>query len=104
MAGPAEYEMLALVQVTKSFGDKTAVRNVSLTFESGKTHVLIGPSGCGKSTLLRMLIGLISVDAGTITIDGQPVGRAGLLPVAGSIWIRDSRWRIVSAPHGAAKH
>jgi osmoprotectant transport system ATP-binding protein len=44
-----------------------------LTLQAGKTTVLIGPSGCGKSTLLRLIIGLISPEKGSITIDGTVV-------------------------------
>ena len=65
--------MSALVQllgVSKTFGDASAVHDVDLTIECGKTTVLIGPSGCGKSTLLRLIIGLLEPDRGEIRFDG----------------------------------
>ncbi len=74
MEKSASSTFLELRQVTKSFGGNLAVNDVSLTFAAGKTYVVLGPSGCGKSTLLKMLIGLIGVDSGSITIEGDPLG------------------------------
>jgi osmoprotectant transport system ATP-binding protein len=65
--------MLQLSGVTKTFADVPALRDITLTAQSGQTTVLIGPSGCGKSTLLRVIIGLIWPDSGTVSIDGTPV-------------------------------
>jgi osmoprotectant transport system ATP-binding protein len=52
--------------VTKRFGQKIALRSVSLEVPQGKTLVLLGPSGCGKSTLLRLLVGLEAPDEGEV--------------------------------------
>jgi ABC-type sugar transport system ATPase subunit len=49
------------------------IRGVDLEIASGELCVLVGPSGCGKSTLLRMIAGLERIDAGTLTIDGEPM-------------------------------
>jgi putrescine transport system ATP-binding protein len=57
--------------VTKKFGDVTAVYDVSLDIYKGELFCLLGGSGCGKSTLLRMLAGFEQPTAGTIEIDGQ---------------------------------
>lgn len=62
--------MFQLHEVSKKFGDLTVLHPLSLSFETGKSTVLIGPSGCGKSTLLRLLVGLIEPDSGTIAFDG----------------------------------
>lgn len=51
------------------FGKVEALRQVDLVVEEGKTTVLIGPSGCGKSTLLRCIAGLLTPDAGSISVD-----------------------------------
>jgi NitT/TauT family transport system ATP-binding protein len=56
--------------VAKRFGDLVAVSATDLRVAPGEIVTLIGPSGCGKTTLLRMIAGLETVSAGTITIDG----------------------------------
>jgi putrescine transport system ATP-binding protein len=56
--------------VTKRFGDFTAVNNVSLKIFKGEIFCLLGGSGCGKSTLLRMLAGFESPTSGSIYLDG----------------------------------
>src|SRR5262245_8753902 len=48
-----------------------AVKEVSLSVADGEFMVLLGPSGCGKSSVLRMIAGLESISAGTVSIDGQ---------------------------------
>jgi multiple sugar transport system ATP-binding protein len=62
-----------LTGVTRSFGAKNAVNDITLDVPDGEFLVLLGPSGCGKSTLLRMLAGLESVTRGEIHLDGRRV-------------------------------
>ena len=62
--------MFRLDNVSKSYQGLAAVEHVSLDIAPGRTTVLIGPSGCGKSTLLRLLLGLVSPDTGTVSVDG----------------------------------
>jgi osmoprotectant transport system ATP-binding protein len=72
----------ALVQlrgIRKVFATAIALHPTNLSFERGKTTVLIGPSGCGKSTLLRLIIGLLQPDQGTILFDGEAVTPANIL-------------------------
>ncbi len=63
--------MLQLKNVTKQYGETTAVDGVTLSLPKAQTYVLIGPSGCGKSTVLRLFNGLIQPDAGEVLLDGQ---------------------------------
>jgi ABC-type nitrate/sulfonate/bicarbonate transport system ATPase subunit len=58
--------------ISKSYGEKTVLRDLSVCFEVGKAACLMGPSGCGKTTFLRLLGGLESVDDGVINgADGE---------------------------------
>lgn len=57
--------------VTKRFGDFTAVKNVNFEIQRGEFIAIMGPSGCGKTTSLRMLAGLEQPDEGEIRINGQ---------------------------------
>ena len=62
-------------QVTKRFGNVTAVNNLNLTVEDQEFLVLVGPSGCGKTTSLRMLAGLEEISNGNIYIGDRCVNR-----------------------------
>ncbi len=68
---------LTLEGVTKRFGSKTAVDQVSLTLESGRFLALLGPSGCGKTTLLRLIAGFEAPDAGTLHFDDDLIAGPG---------------------------
>ena len=65
--------MLRFDSVRKSLGGDEIIRGVDLVVESGRTTVFIGPSGCGKSTLLRLLLRLLTPDAGRVLFDGERV-------------------------------
>jgi osmoprotectant transport system ATP-binding protein len=60
--------------IEKSYGGKRVLGPLSLTIPQGTLCVLVGPSGCGKSTTLKMINALIAPDAGSIRIDGTPIG------------------------------
>ena len=64
-----------LVNVTKMFGDQTAVDGITLDVSDGEFFTLLGPSGCGKTTTLRMIAGLEMPSEGTILIGGRDVSR-----------------------------
>jgi len=64
--------------VTKTFGGRRAVDDVSLTIRRGEFFSLLGPSGCGKTTLMRMIAGFESADSGAITLGGADM--AGVPP------------------------
>ena len=68
---PASMALLDIQNVTRRFGDFTAVDGVSLGIEAGEFFTLLGPSGCGKTTLLRMIAGFDLPDDGRIVLDGH---------------------------------
>jgi ABC-2 type transport system ATP-binding protein len=57
--------------LTKTFGSVRAVDDLSFSVERGSVTGFLGPNGAGKTTTLRMLLGLVTPDAGTATIDGR---------------------------------
>jgi len=76
---------LALHAVSKSFGGKPAVSDVSFKIEPGEIVGFLGPNGAGKTTTLRMALGLIKPDSGSVALFGQTpgeeaFGRIGFLP------------------------
>ena len=67
-----------IIDVTKSFGDVTAVDRMTLSIARGTFYSLLGPSGCGKTTTLRMIAGFEQPTAGEIVLAGRPI--AGVPP------------------------
>lgn len=65
--------VVKMEQVTKSFGDITAVDNMSLDIEEGEIFGLLGPNGAGKSTAINMITGLLLFDKGSISVLGSDV-------------------------------
>lgn len=57
--------------IHKTFGEFTALRDVSLQFPQGELTALLGPSGCGKTTLLRIIAGLEHPDSGRVILEGD---------------------------------
>jgi iron(III) transport system ATP-binding protein len=66
---------IRLTNLTRRFGEVTAVDDVTLTIRPGELFFLLGPSGCGKTTLLRLIAGFLEPDAGTIRFDDRPMER-----------------------------
>jgi ABC-2 type transport system ATP-binding protein len=89
--------VLTASRLSRQFGDRVALDDVSFTLERGEIFALLGPNGAGKTTTLRILAGLIAPSSGTVAIDGQPMGpesapqlrsRIGFLTEAPGLWDR----------------
>ena len=61
--------LVAVDAVSKTFGAKTALRNVSFSVPSGQICGLLGPNGAGKTTLFRLLMGILKASSGRMLID-----------------------------------
>ena len=64
--------MLEVRNLTKTYGPKTAVNDISFTVPNGRVTGFLGPNGAGKSTTMRMLVGLENPSKGSALVDGQP--------------------------------
>jgi ABC-2 type transport system ATP-binding protein len=90
-------DLLVADRLTRTFGDRVAVRDLSLSVAAGEIVALLGPNGAGKTTTMRMLAGLILPTAGRVIIDRVEVSGAtanaarhavGLLTEAPGLWER----------------
>ena len=67
--------LIRFQNVTKRFGDFTAIDDLTLDIFEREFFALLGPSGCGKTTMMRMLAGFESISEGRIELSGQDIGR-----------------------------
>lgn len=68
--------MIQIHSLGKQFQNETEIAYRDITFESGRSYMLLGASGCGKSTLLNMIAGVLSPTTGSILIDGTDMTAA----------------------------
>ena len=66
-------DMLIINQVSKSFGQKRALDDVSMTVQDGTIYGLLGPNGAGKTTLIRIINGITAPDSGEALLDGERI-------------------------------
>jgi ABC-2 type transport system ATP-binding protein len=77
--------MLTASNLTRSFGTRLAVADVSFVLEAGEIFALLGPNGAGKTTTLRMLAGLIAPSSGTVHVADRPMTRSTAARLRGAI-------------------
>ncbi len=85
MPQPSADVTIRVSDVTKRFGDFTAVRDLSFDVHAGRVFGFLGPNGAGKTTTIRMIVGITAPDEGTITLNGEKIShklqnRIGYLP------------------------
>ncbi|MEM9232744.1 MAG: ABC transporter ATP-binding protein [Pseudomonadota bacterium] len=71
---------LEIKNVGHVYGDAAALHNVSFRAEPGQITCLLGASGCGKTTLLRLLAGMLPLEEGEISLDGEVLAKRGMSP------------------------
>ena len=66
--------LLSIEGITKRYGDRIALSDVSLRLQRGRIVGLLGPNGSGKTTLIKLIAGLLTADAGEIFVEGEKIG------------------------------
>jgi ABC-2 type transport system ATP-binding protein len=92
----AEQVLLQIKNLTKTYGDVQAVRDLSLEVFSGEVFGLLGPNGAGKTTTIKLMSGLLKPDSGEVLLRGEPltVGdvntriRIGICPQENVLWTK----------------
>lgn len=74
--------MLESRNITKRYGRRTAVEDVSLRLEPGRIYAMLGPNGSGKTTLMKMAVGLVKPSSGGFFYNDEPVGKESRRDVA----------------------
>ena len=69
----SEQSAIAFNSVSKSFGKRTVLKDVSFSIAAGTAFVLLGRSGTGKSVTLKLICGLLKADSGSVTVNGTDI-------------------------------
>ena len=62
--------MIEIKNISKSFGERKVIDDISFMFEQGKTNLIIGESGGGKTVTMKLMVGLLEIDSGEVLYDG----------------------------------
>jgi NitT/TauT family transport system ATP-binding protein len=76
-SGPDIEISVSARNISKTYGEVEALKNLSLEFPRGQLTSLLGPSGCGKTTLLKIIAGLLAPDSGVVEVNGRTVTGPG---------------------------
>lgn len=66
--------LLECKDITKKYGNRTALNHINLNVESGHIVGLLGPNGSGKTTLIKLIVGLLTANEGELLVEGSPIG------------------------------
>lgn len=89
--------MIEIKGLTKSFGHKRVLDDVTVTFEDGEIVGIIGPSGTGKTTMIKCMLGMESIDAGTVTINQKHIPHRAVLGEIGYMAQSDALYEDLTA-------
>jgi ABC-2 type transport system ATP-binding protein len=92
---------LALEGVVKRYGERVALDGVDLSVRAGEMLALLGPNGAGKSTLVGIACGLLSPDAGVVTVSGRPGVAFQEIGIYPSLTVRENLWAFAEI-HGVS--
>lgn len=95
--------MIESVNVTKKFGDLTALNDLSLKINKNEIFGIVGPNGAGKTTFIRIVCGILSPTSGTVYIDNIDIRkddadlkrRIGYLPEEPNLYMRPTAYELV---------
>ena len=90
--------MLKISNLTKTYGEKKAVDNLSLSIKKGEICAFIGHNGAGKTTTIKAVCGILRPDCGEILIDGMDIAKEQNICEAGDIAVITA-----GSPNGLAK-
>ncbi|MDE6924252.1 MAG: ABC transporter ATP-binding protein [Acetatifactor sp.] len=68
-------EIISMENVTKKFGDVTALENINLSFQQGKIYGIVGRNGSGKTVLFKLIIGYLKPTGGRVIVNGKEIGK-----------------------------
>mgnify|MGYP000993209851 FL=1 len=74
--------VLEIKNLNKSYGKKQALTDVNLNLERGRIVGLLGPNGSGKTTMIKLINGLLTPNSGSITVDGNKIGKESRIAVS----------------------
>ena len=93
--------VLELTEVTKRYGDFTAVNKINISIPQGSVYGFLGPNGAGKTTTIRMILDILRPDAGQVQVLGASSAmkvrdRIGYLPEEKGLYKKMKVWAIIA--------
>ena len=73
-----EKNLIEITHISKKFGDRQILSDISLEIEKGEIVSILGPSGCGKTTLLNLILGLTDATSGQLIYDGEDLSHVSM--------------------------
>jgi ABC-2 type transport system ATP-binding protein len=84
--------VLSITNLTKTYGSRTAVKDLTLHARAGEVIALLGPNGAGKTTAIKCVTGVAAPSGGSVLIDGHDIQRAPVLAKSAIGYVPDRAW------------